>query len=87
MSATQTVLRGEGDIVDNFITQVRHELDRQRIPIKQMCTDLEIGRPYTHRVLAGEHRPSLDWANRVADYLGLEIVVRKRRSRAKPTQN
>ena len=61
--------------MDSFIETVEEEMLKQGISISQMARDLEIGRPYIYRVLSGESTPSLDWAERVAEYLGFTISV------------
>ena len=61
--------------MDEFIEKVRQEMKRQDISMSQLARDVQVGRPYLHRVLAGEHTPSLEWAERVADYLGFTVTI------------
>lgn len=64
-------------IVDEFIDQVRAEMARQGISMSELARRAECGRPYLHRVLSREQCPTLDWAEKVAQVLGLTFTLEK----------
>lgn len=70
----------QGPIVDEFVERVVEEMERQSISHSELARRADCGRPYLYRVLAREHSPSLDWAEKVAAVLGLEFSLKKIRA-------
>lgn len=64
-------------LVDEFIALMRKEMDRQGMSISELARKAQIGRPYLHRVMNHEHSPSLEWVERVAAALGMEVTIQK----------
>lgn len=68
-----TAKHDNGGIMQDFIQIVKQEIDRTGMPLAEVARQAECGRPYLHRVLAGEQVPSLDWVERVARVLGIRL--------------
>ncbi len=64
-------------MVDEFIEILEQEMEAQGMSIRELARLAKVGRPYLHRVLAGQQVPSVGWALRVADVLGVEIIFSK----------
>ncbi len=43
--------------------------------ISELAEEAGVGRPYLHRVLAGEHTPTIEWMEKVGKRLGISIKV------------
>lgn len=63
--------------VVEFVQAVEQEMKKQGMTLTELARRAKIGRPYLHRVLSGEHAPTLEWAEKVAAVLGLAITVKK----------
>lgn len=65
----------------DLIDQVFEQMERQGVSIRKMSIDLGIGYAYLHGVLKrnsdGEraHSPTLEYVNKILDYLGLELRI------------
>jgi DNA-binding phage protein len=72
--ATVNQPRGASALSD-FVAKVREKLTEKEMSIYQLAAEAEVGRPYLHRVLAGEQVPTIDWMERVGKILGIKIKV------------
>ena len=63
--------------MDDFLAAVESERKSQGVSIRKLAHECGISRQYYHRLLLGEHAPTLQWCRRVASVLGLEITVVK----------
>lgn len=66
-----------GSIVEEFIETVVAEMQRQGLTMTELAKRAECGRPYLYRVLNREQSPSLEWAEKVAEALGLAFNLEK----------
>lgn len=66
-----------GSIVDEFIETVVDEMQRQGLTMTDLAKLAHCGRPYLYRVLNREQSPSLEWAEKVAEALGLAFNLEK----------
>jgi len=64
--------------MDRFIQTVRQALSDQGMSISELARRAQTSRPYVHRVLRGDHVPTLAWCYRVADALDLDLVLAKK---------
>lgn len=64
-------------VVDEFIDQVQREIELQGVSLSELARRAGCGRPYLYRVLTRQQSPSLEWAEKVADALGLEFTLQK----------
>ena len=62
-----------GMIMDQFVALLRSEMERKEMSIAELARVAKCGRPYIHRVLAGEHAPSLAWVEKVCPILGIRV--------------
>lgn len=65
----------KGHALSDFVELVRKRIDRGDITISELATKAEVGRPYLHRVLSGDHVPTIDWMEKVGKVLGISIKV------------
>jgi DNA-binding phage protein len=65
----------ENSALSDFVVKVREKLAEKNMSIYQLAAKAEVGRPYLHRVLAGEQVPTIDWMERVGKILGIKIKV------------
>jgi len=68
-------------IVDRFIEMIQEEMDEQGLSVTKLAEQAGTSRPYLHRVMSGRHIPSIDWCGRIADALGLELILQKKTRR------
>lgn len=61
--------------MSSFIVEVRKRLSSMDMTISDLAEKSEVGRPYLHRVLNGEHTPTIEWMERVGKILGISIQV------------
>ena len=66
---------GEGSALEDFVTKVREKLDEKGMSLYTLAELAGVGRPYLHRVLAGEHTPTIEWMKKVGKVLGIKIKV------------
>jgi DNA-binding phage protein len=74
-----TVQPHSGDIVDEFVAQVRTRIDQTGMSMTELSRRAGVARPYLHRVLSGQHVPTIRVAEQIANALGLHITFRKKR--------
>jgi|GEM_PF-2364396 len=65
----------KGSALSTFVAEVRRRLAVKGMTITELADEAEVGRPYLHRVLAGEHTPTIEWMERVGKILGISIKV------------
>lgn len=61
--------------MDDFVTKVRAGLAQKNMSLYTLAERAGVGRPYLHRVLAGEQTPTIDWMVKVGKVLGITIKV------------
>lgn len=64
-----------GQITGQLVTALETAMHQQGVSRSELAKMAGVGRPYLHRVLAGEQTPTLDWIERVADALQLQIDI------------
>lgn len=62
--------------MDQFVQIVRDTIDKRGLTVRQVADDAGIGYPYLYRVLKGEHSPTMDRAQKIADALGLSVTIK-----------
>ena len=65
----------KGSALSSFVAEVRRRLAAKDMKISELAEEAEVGRPYLHRVLAGEHTPTIEWMEKVGKVLGISIKV------------
>ena len=70
---------GMGQIVDD----VRAAIERSAKTRYRIAKDLDMSQAQLSRLMSGERGLSIESLERLVDYLGLEIIIRPRRRRAK----
>ncbi len=61
--------------MSSFVSEVRKRLAHRGMTISELAEEAGVGRPYLHRVLAGEHTPTIEWMEKVGKRLGISIKV------------
>ncbi|MCH7751069.1 MAG: helix-turn-helix transcriptional regulator [Planctomycetes bacterium] len=61
--------------VSTFVAEIRKRLAAKGMTISELAEEAEVGRPYVHRVLAGEQTPTVEWMEKVGKILGISIKV------------
>jgi ribosome-binding protein aMBF1 (putative translation factor) len=61
--------------MEDFIQRVKKEMERQGLSECALARGAEVGRPYLHRVLKGQHTPTIEWAEKVATFLKFSVKV------------
>lgn len=69
--------------VEEFVTKLHKRMDLLGMTPRQLAKKAGVGFPYLYRVLKGEQTPSLDWAAKVGDKVGLEIRTVEARKTSK----
>lgn len=64
-------------IVQDFIATIQEQMQIQGLTISALADRADVGRPYLHRVLAGEQTPNLQWVEKVLRALGVTITFQK----------
>ena len=59
----------------SFVTAVQKRLAAKDMTITDLAILAGVGRPYLHRVLAGEQNPTIEWMEKVGRKLGISIKV------------
>lgn len=67
----------KASVVEEFIEIVKEQLEIQQITRSELARDAGVGRAYLYRVLDGIQTPSFDWAEKVANTLGISIEFKK----------
>lgn len=67
--------------MNEFVSIVLKELDKKGMTRSELAAKAGVGRPYLYRVLNGEQTPSFDWAERVANVLGISIMFKTEKAR------
>jgi DNA-binding phage protein len=65
------------DVVSQFIQTVESERIAKKMSVAELARRTEVARPYLHRVLSGQQKPSLEWAGDVAVGLGINVDFQK----------
>jgi transcriptional regulator with XRE-family HTH domain len=63
--------------MDPLLSTIEATREAQGLSIRKLAKDSGICRQYYHRLLKGEHTPSIDWCRRAASTLGLELTLQK----------
>ena len=61
--------------MEDFIKHVKLQMKRQKVGFSELARLAGVGRPYLHRVLNGEHIPTIEWAEKVATALKFSVKV------------
>ena len=61
--------------MDDFVVKVRERLDKKKMSLYTLADLAGVGRPYLHRVLAGDQTPTIEWMVKVGKVLGITIKV------------
>ena len=61
--------------LDDFVAKVRERLAKKGMSLYTLAHEAGVGRPYLHRVLAGEQTPTIEWMEKVGKVLGITIRV------------
>lgn len=61
--------------VSTFVAEIRKRLTARDMTISELAVLAEVGRPYIHRVLAGEQTPTIEWMEKVGKILGISVKV------------
>lgn len=64
-----------GSALDDFVGKVRSRLVEKGMSIHELASKAKVGRPYLHRVLAGDQTPTIEWMEKVGKHLGISIRV------------
>ena len=67
------------DVMQDLITTLRTEMERQGVSISALASQAGVGRPYLHRVLAGEQTPNVEWVQKVLDVLNCRITFAEKK--------
>ena len=65
----------KGHIVDDFKRAVTAAINKRQLSMSQVAIDAGITRAYLYRVLSGEHIPSVEVAERIANAVGLKLKL------------
>jgi predicted transcriptional regulator len=58
-----------------FVKKVRQKLEEKDMSLYTLAEAAHVGRPYLHRVLAGQQTPTIEWMERVGNVLDIQIKV------------
>lgn len=61
--------------MDDFVNKVRERLAKKGMSLYTLADQAGVGRPYLHRVLAGDQTPTIEWMEKVGKVLGISIKV------------
>lgn len=67
-------------LVDTIRQIIADEMQKQGLCTAELARRAGTSRAYLHRVLNGEHSPSFDWAEKVAETLGFRLSIKKIKS-------
>lgn len=65
----------QGSALGEFVETVRERLAKKEMSLYSLADQAGVGRPYLHRVLAGEQKPTIEWMEKVGKVLGITIKV------------
>lgn len=65
--------------MDEFVAQVRTRIDQTGMTMTELARRAGVARPYLHRVLTGEHVPTIRVAQQIAGALDLQMTFKKKR--------
>lgn len=74
MATVQKKSNRKASVMDDFIKLVESEMVAQEISLSELARMAAVGRPYLHRVLSKEQVPSVEWVEKVAGVLGINLV-------------
>ena len=61
--------------MEEFVKQMKLKMKELNVKPTELANGAGVGRAYIHRVLDGQHTPTVEWAEKVADYLGFKITL------------
>ena len=61
--------------MDQLIATIKAAMQAQDVSISELARRVPTSRAYIHRVINGEHSPTLAWCYRVAQALDLEVTI------------
>jgi len=64
--------------MDRFIAEIKRAMVAEGVTITELARRAQTHRTYLHRVFAGSCSPSLAWCHRVADAVGVEVIIRRK---------
>jgi len=64
--------------MDRFIQEIRTAMTDQNVSIAELARRLGTSRSCIHRVLLGQQIPTLQWLERLAGHLDLEVTIRRK---------
>lgn len=59
--------------MDQFLAIVRQQLIERNMTVRELAEKANMGYPYVYRLLKGEHSPTMDRAQKLADALGISL--------------
>ncbi len=59
--------------VEEFVSKLKARMNKLGVKPTELAKKAGVGYPYLYRVLKGEQTPSLEWAAKVGEKVGLEI--------------
>ena len=63
-----------------IVDRIEREMKRQKISKAELAAAAGVGLPYLYRVFKGQQTPTIAWAEKVCDVLGLEIKLHRPKS-------
>lgn len=73
---TQQVPRPRGkSLMAEFRDLLQKRMEERKMSIAQLAREAEVGRPYLHRVLAGDQIPTVDWMEKVGKKVGIFVKL------------
>ena len=79
--ATGLVEKTGTAMVEAFRQAITEQMGRNELSVSEAARRAEMARPYLHRMLRGDQEPSLRVAARLAEALGLELVLKVRKKK------
>lgn len=61
--------------VEDFVTKLKGRMDALDLTPRDLAKKAKVGYPYLYRVLKGDQEPSMAWAEKVGNHVGLKIRV------------
>lgn len=72
--ASARILLAKVHIVEEFVSEILRRLEEKDMSVSELARRAGVSRPYLHNVLSGEHCPSLGFAQKIGDVVGVKIV-------------
>lgn len=70
-----TVATSGSPAVDEFVTKLKSRMSELGMKPTDLAKKADVGYPYLYRVLKGEQTPSMEWAAKVGNKVGLRICT------------